>query len=50
MTSFTTIPSSLQDAAMNQDGGNFSNFKIVWKKLHLTKNENDLVKVRKIVW
>mgnify|MGYP001795123441 CR=1 FL=1 len=37
MTSFTAIPSPLQDAAMNQDGENFSNFKILRKKLHLTK-------------
>ena len=51
MTSFTAIPSPLQDAAMNQDGENFSNFKILRKKLHLTKkNENVFAKVLKIVW
>ena len=32
MTSFTAIPSLLQCAAINQNGGNFSNFKVFLKK------------------
>ena len=31
MTSFAAITSPVQDAAINQDGGNFSKFKVLRK-------------------
>ena len=49
MTSFTAIPSLLQYAAINQDGGNFSNFKVPYKKEQLTKNKNVFAEMLKIV-
>ena len=33
MTSFAACASPLQDAAINQNGGNFLIFKPVWKKI-----------------
>ena len=49
MTSFTAIPSLFQCAAVYQDGGNFSNFKVLQKKEELTENKNVFAEVLKIV-
>ena len=50
MTSFTAIPCHLQCAAINQDGGNFSKFKVLQKKEELTKNKNVFAEVLEIEW
>ena len=49
MTSFTAFSCLFQCAAINQDGGNFANFKVLQKKEELTKNKNVFAEVLKIV-
>ena len=48
MTPFMAIPSLFQCVAINQDGGNFSNFKVLQKKEELTKNKNVFAEVLKL--
>ena len=48
LTSFAAIASPLQDAAMNQDGDSFLNFKVLRKK-DLTKMKNDFAEMLNLV-